>query len=113
MIVTKLGYAVEISAGERHTCARLRSGQVRCWGRNEFGQLGDGSTLDKSTPVAVAGVTDAVEIAAGGGHSCARLSTGELTCWGFNRSGQLGDGTTMDSATPVLVKGLRLPACRP
>ncbi|QDY75619.1 RCC1 domain-containing protein [Streptomyces qinzhouensis] len=77
------------------------------WGANTFGQLGDGTTTDRATPVAVTGLAGAVlTTAAGGGHSLARLSDGSVQCWGNNSNGQLGDGTTTSSATPVTVGGL-------
>jgi alpha-tubulin suppressor-like RCC1 family protein len=79
--VAGLADAVEVAAGDQHTCARLASGAVRCWGSNQSGQLGDGTTTDRPAPVAVQGITDAVEIAAGGHHTCARGSDRQDRCW--------------------------------
>jgi alpha-tubulin suppressor-like RCC1 family protein len=76
-----------------------------CWGYNNDGELGNGTTTPSSTPVPVSGVTDATAIAAGAGHTCALLSTGRINCWGFNPYGQLGNGTTANSSTPVPVAG--------
>ncbi len=56
--------AKSITAGYRHTCAVLSGGSVQCWGDNEFGQLGDGSTTNSSTPVTVSGITNATAVAA-------------------------------------------------
>ncbi len=100
--------AVAIAAGGHHTCALLTpaSAGVRCWGDNQSGQLGDGSTTDRTAPVAVSGITTATAIAAGSAHSCARLSTGQVRCWGSNVSGQLGNGTGANSAVPVGVSGI-------
>jgi len=89
-----------------HTCAVLQNGTVRCWGDNSYGQLGNGSTIDSSTPVLVSGITTAVAVTGGDFHSCALLQDGTIRCWGLNFSGQLGDGTTTTSYTPVTVSGI-------
>jgi alpha-tubulin suppressor-like RCC1 family protein len=89
-----------------HTCQVNDDGTVRCWGRNDFGQLGDTTTTNRPTPVLVSGLTTAVAISAGDGYTCALLANGSARCWGRNGSGQLGDTTTTDRRTPVLVSGL-------
>jgi alpha-tubulin suppressor-like RCC1 family protein len=82
-----------IAAGEEHSCALLASGGgVRCWGQNDRGQLGDGTTDNRLTPVAVRGLTGVSTIAAGDEHACAVLRNGAARCWGSNTSGQLGNG---------------------
>ena len=97
---------VELSVGWSHACARTSAGTVHCWGNNESGQLGDGTLVDRPTPVMVQGLSDAVEIAASRAHTCARRATMQVVCWGSNSTGQLGDGTDISSPTPVPVAGL-------
>ena len=77
-----------------------------CWGDNEAGQLGDGTTDSRAAPAPVAGVTDAVWIAVGPSFACAVRRGGSVVCWGSNRHGQLGVGTFLDRPTPAAVEGL-------
>lgn len=100
------GGVTAITTTWEHTCALTIGGAVKCWGWNEFGQLGDGSTIDRFAPVQVSGLTGGVtQIAAGGYHACA-LVGGGVKCWGRNTGGQLGDGTRTNRLTPVDVVGL-------
>lgn len=98
---------VEISAGGSHTCAVTGGGQAWCFGRNEHGQLGDGSTTNRSIASSVTGIPEpVVSIAAGALHNCALTDRGSVWCWGGNEFGQIGDGSNTDRATPVQVSGL-------
>lgn len=95
-----------VVAGAYHSCALLNSGAVKCWGNNEFGQLGDGTTLNHRLPAEVQGLSSGVlALAAGDYHTCALLAS-DVKCWGHNDHGQLGDNTQTQSNTPVDVSGL-------
>ena len=101
--------AVAISSGSDHTCALLDDGSVSCWGDNTGGQLGDGTTTDRSTPTQTSnlgiGMT-AVAISSGDYHTCALLDNGYVSCWGYNGFGGLGDGTTTNRSTPTQTTSL-------
>jgi alpha-tubulin suppressor-like RCC1 family protein len=89
-----------------HSCAILNNGKAECWGQNTSGQLGNGSTTNSSTGVAVSALNGVVAIATGFSHSCAVLSDNTVRCWGDGSLGQLGNGGTASSSTPVTVTGL-------
>ena len=96
--------ASQMDCGDFHTCARLVDGTVRCWGRNDHGQLGDGTTTDRPVPVSPSGLRGVVEVAAGTTFSCARLETGGVSCWGSGR--MLGDGAAHKNLPPTSVPNL-------
>lgn len=105
-VVAGLSDAVRITAGDYHTCALRATGTVVCWGFNQKGAIGDGTTDPRRTPTPVSGLTGVRAITGGGYHTCALLDTGTASCWGFNDSGQLGDGSNDDQLVPVAVSGL-------
>ncbi|MEZ4713867.1 MAG: hypothetical protein R3A44_42175 [Caldilineaceae bacterium] len=104
------GTVDRVATGEGFTCVLLTTGPLQCWGANEFGQLGNGTTDPYLTPTAVSGLSSGVQgVAAGDAFVCALTSAGDVFCWGKNAEGQLGDGTTTDRTTPVMVSNLPNP----
>ena len=106
--------AVSLGKGgmAEHACAILDNGDLKCWGYDGQGQLGDGGTIENSdflseppsTPIDLGTGRKAVSVAVGGYHTCAILDNGDLKCWGSDGQGQLGDGgTPVNRATPVSV----------
>lgn len=93
-------------AGRQHTCAMLEDGSLQCWGKNDAGQLGDGTTTDSRVPALVNGLPPALEVRAGARHTCARLRNNTVACWGANDAHQLANGTLDASAKPAPVTGL-------
>jgi alpha-tubulin suppressor-like RCC1 family protein len=106
--------AKAISAGSNSTCALLFDGTIRCWGYNDCGQLGNGTTGGKSSvPVEVLGISTAIAVSVGWDHACAVLENGAIRCWGSNMWGQLGNGATQQEIraankipNPVEVPGI-------
>ena len=92
-----------LAAGYRFTCALTDAGAARCWGLNEYGQLGDGTTKTQLTPVRVLGELTFRQLAAGADFACALAGNGVAYCWGANASGQLGDGSNTSPASPAPV----------
>jgi alpha-tubulin suppressor-like RCC1 family protein len=96
-----------LATGADHACALTNDGKVKCWGANDLGQLGDGTTTASTVPVNVHGFTSRVsKLATSGSHTCALMTSGGVKCWGSGSRGQLGNGSTTDSPLPVDVAGL-------
>ena len=110
--VGNLTGVASISTGGDHTCAVISGGSADCWGRNNYGQLGDGTTTQRTAPVQVHGIGNVgylagvASISSGLSHTCAAASDGTATCWGRNNYGQLGDGTTTQRTSPRQVHGI-------
>jgi len=94
---------VNVSVGNVHSLALKSDGTLWAWGRNNFGQLGDGSKTDHLFPVEIGFDNQWIKVIAGDDHSIAIKSDGTLWAWGLNSSGQLGDGTIVNKSTPILI----------
>ncbi|MHB8289458.1 MAG: putative Ig domain-containing protein [Acidimicrobiales bacterium] len=88
-------------------CAVLATGGIDCWGQNNYGQLGNGTTVNSDVPVTVSGITNAISVSSDGFENyCAVLATGGIDCWGNGVDGALGNGATVNSDVPVTVSGI-------
>jgi alpha-tubulin suppressor-like RCC1 family protein len=96
---------VSIASEYQHSCGLTSGGQAYCWGLNFNSQLGDSTTVDRNTPVAVQqpGGLTFVSLSTGGIHTCGLDSSGQAYCWGGNGNGQLGVGSLTASRVPVAV----------
>jgi alpha-tubulin suppressor-like RCC1 family protein len=103
--VSGLGNVTSMATGADHACAVTSAGAIKCWGENGFGQIGDGTEMNRSTPVTIS-QTGAARIAAGWDHTCLTSTKGGVACWGRNQWGELGDGTFKERHRPVAVSGL-------
>ncbi|RYZ50131.1 MAG: RCC1 repeat-containing protein, partial [Proteobacteria bacterium] len=107
--VGSLTSVASIKGGGNHTCALISpANTVKCWGRNNVGQLGDTTTTTRTAAVAVSGLTGVTSLAVGYDHACAVQADQKARCWGFNDKGQIGDGTTGNRATSVQVNAASL-----
>ena len=99
---SSLANIVQVSTGGHHSCALDNSGDVKCWGRNNYGQLGNGNRNDKNHPETVMvrdennnsiPLSGIVQIASGGAHTCALTMSGRVKCWGQGHFGEMGNGS--------------------
>jgi alpha-tubulin suppressor-like RCC1 family protein len=97
---------VAVFGADEYACALLASKAVKCWGSNQRGQLGNGSTTDSTVPTTVATKSFGSAISAGADFACARMTLGPVVCWGDNGYGQLGNGGSPSHNVPVFVSGL-------
>ena len=96
-----------LTAGGNAACAVLTTGGISCWGTNDAGERGDGTTDERDAPTAVVNLGGpATAVATRGGHACAVLASGAVRCWGRGFEGQLGNGASDSHTTPVAVFGL-------
>jgi alpha-tubulin suppressor-like RCC1 family protein len=96
-----------VSVGGDATCAVTTGDGLYCWGSNYFGQLGDGTTINRPNPTRVASGYRFRDVSVGIHHACA-VTVGDIPlCWGYNAQGQVGDGTRTNRLAPVKVAGFR------
>ena len=96
-----------IAAGAQYALALRSDGTIAAWGRNDYGQLGNGQAAIRISPARVAGIDQVKAVAAGGGFTLALRADGSLMGWGSNSDGALGDGTNQSRSHPVPVTGIR------
>lgn len=84
-------------------CAITTTGVLKCWGYNAYGGVGDGTTVDRSSPVVIDSGVNYSKISNGYNGACGITTTGVLKCWGYNPYYQVGDGTTTTRLSPVVV----------
>ena len=94
-------YNGRLSLGDCHSAYITENGDLYTWGYNACGQLGDGTTEIRSTPVKI--MSNVAQVSLGSGHSACITTNGDLYTWGYNSDGQLGDGTTTDSLKPIYI----------
>jgi len=105
--VTGITSAIALGVGSGQDCAVLSDHSVTCWGDNQYGGLGNGSSAATSTvPVAVVGATSASSLAGGIVGECSLSMSGTVSCWGYGTDGELGNGASMNATTPVSVTGV-------
>lgn len=105
--LSRITDAADIAIGAHHACVLHKNETVSCWGKNDHGQLGDGSRLDRNTPSLVPNLTGVKHVAAGSNHTCIHRGDDTIRCWGSDSRRQLGlGGAAGDKDVPTLVPGL-------
>lgn len=95
--------ATSLAIGAAHACALREGGVVECWGRNDYGELGDATMVSRREPAPVQGLPPVVELTAGMAHVCARTAEGAVYCWGDGELGEIGDGAPERHTHPTRV----------
>ena len=93
----------EITAGYKMTCGMRTSDELYCWGNNDYGQVGDGTSERRNEPTPIATNIGLNKVSGGLEHSCAILVTSEIECWGRNQFGQLGNGNRTKQSIPISI----------
>jgi alpha-tubulin suppressor-like RCC1 family protein len=100
------GGVAALSVGANHACVQMTGGAVSCWGHNIYGQVGDGTKVNRAAPTTVPGLPSGIaSVSAGTGATCALTSSGNGLCWGSTAHGILADGILQQSTWPVSVYG--------
>lgn len=97
------GPVAQIECGDHFSCAAMKDGSLKCWGRDEEGQLGDGGGEDKTKPISVPGLSGVEEMALASSYGCALLKGGAVQCWG---TGRVAGGKSLTKARPAPVSGV-------
>ena len=100
--INGLSSVSDIATGMGSLCALISDGTVKCLGRNFGGQLGDGTTTDRSAPTIIPDLDNVTAISMHEYNGCALLADNTTKCWGYNHIGQLGSGTTSGSGDPAV-----------
>ena len=108
VLVPNLENVKKVSTGDDNTCAIVKGGKLKCWGYNDYGTVGDGTTTERRTPKQVEGLTSGVKsVSVGNYHACALLTNGKVKCWGYNYYGAVGNGTSENEFhTPKTVSNI-------
>jgi len=95
-----------LRGGDKHVLALKTGGAIWSWGNNTYGQVGDNTAVNRSSPVQVGALTTWTKIACGGNHSLALKSDGTMWSWGYNGYGQLGHGNSTNRSSPIQIGAL-------
>lgn len=102
-IVLNASNVLQLVTGNYHSCFMLGANDVKCFGDNQYGELGNETNTASSTPVSVSNLINVNYITSGLNHNCALLNDGKVNCWGDNQFGQLGNNSMLNSNIPVEV----------
>jgi hypothetical protein len=103
------GPAKAVASGTAYVCVVLRSGSVKCFGANDYGQLGNATAGNPSPPVLVQGINSPTKLVTGEAFTCALFSGGMMRCWGLNNYGQLGNRQKNNNPNPLSVTVIGTP----